>query len=378
MGKYKHFSKIALGFILLTMCVNISLSKSLNSQTNQKQESINEPFLTINSIAEIESFFENTFWKKENLYGSAISSPTLSDLDGDGDLEIIILTENSIIYIIDHEGNFLNGWGIEGIVGTNEQLTSNLGVSPYPIALDLNDDGEKEIICATYNPGTIQAWFLNTTPVPNWDIELGSKITSSLSAGDIDGDGEKEIVIGTWGNEVHAFELNGSEVDGFPYTGATDQIIGTPALANLDGDSSLEIVFGSYDNAVHAIDGNGVPLPGWPQNTTYHIRASPAVTDLNNDSKNEIIIGSWDRNLYIYHQNGSEFGGWPWEAENAILNSATIGDLNLDGINDFIIQPTNVTLFAFTDARNSKEVFWNNTQSEVIYEDAIICDIDGW
>ncbi len=387
MTNKKDFSKIGFVFIVLTICVNISMaqlldsdilnSKQLNPQIEQKRESISEPVFAINSVAEIESYFRNALWMQENLIGSAISSPTLSDLDGDGDMEIIILTTNSIIYILDHEGNFLEGWGTQGIVGTDEQLTSDLGVSPYPIALDLNDDGVKEIICATYNPGSLQAWFLNTTAVPNWDIVLSSKITSSLSAGDIDGDGEIEIVVGTWDNNVHAFELNGSEVDGFPYTGATDQIIGTPALANLDGDSALEIVFGSYDNAVHVIDGNGIPLPGWPQNTTYHIRASPAVTDLNNDSKNEIIIGSWDRNLYIYHQNGSQFDEWPWEAKNAILNSATIGDLNMDGINDFIIQPTNVTLFAFTDARNNKNIYWNNTQSEVIYEDAIICDIDG-
>lgn len=389
MANNKYLSKIVLVFIVLTICVNISIlqsldstflkSKQLNSQIKQKQEAINEPFFATNSVVEIESFFENAFWIQEDLIGSAISSPTLSDLDGDGDMEIIILTTNSIIYILDHEGNFLEGWGTQGIVGTDEgvELTSNLGVSPYPIALDLNGDGEKEIICATYDPGTLLAWFLNATAVPNWDIELSSKITSSLSAGDIDGDGEKEIVVGTWDNNIHAFELNGSEVDGFPYTGATDLIIGTPALANLDGDAALEIVFGSYDNAVHAIDGNGVPLPGWPQNTTYHIRASPAVTDLNNDSKNEIIIGSWDRNLYIYHQNGSLFGEWPWEAENAILNSATIGDLNMDGINDFVIQPTNVTLFAFTDAKNGKNIYWNNTQSEIIYEDAIICDING-
>ncbi len=380
-------SRIGLIFIVLTICVNIGLAQSfdadilklkqLNPRIEQKQVFITEPIFSINSGAEIESFFTNALWIHEDLIGSAISSPILSDLDGDGDMEIIILTANSFIYILDHEGNFLEGWGTYGTIATNEKLTSDLGISPYPIALDLNEDGEKEIICATHNPGTLHAWFLNATEVPNWDIELSNKITSSLSAGDIDGDGEKEIIIGTWDNNIHAFELNGSEVEGFPYTGATDQIIGTPALADLGGDSALEIVFGSYDNAIHVIDGHGVPLPGWPQNTTYHIRASPAVTDLNNDSKNEIIIGSWDRNLYIYHQNGSQFSEWPWEAENAILNSVTIGDLDMDGINDFLIQPTNVTLFAFTDARNSKNVYWNSTNSEVIYKDSIICDING-
>ena len=365
---------------LSTISGKFSLNLNLEDTTEKNyQQSINNPNFVINSIGDIELFFRETIWFKEELVGSVLASPIISDLDGDGDMEIIVMTSNSIIYILDHEGNFLQGWGKNGVVGTDQytDLTSDLGVSPYPIALDLNNDGEKEIICATYDPGTIIAWFLNTTPVPNWNIDLGSKITSSLSAGDIDGDNEKEIVVGAWNNTLHAFELNGSKVKGFPYLEATDQIIGTPALANLDSDPALEIVFGSYDNRIHVVDNNGSALAGWPQSTTYHVRASPAVTDLNNYSKNEIIIGSWDRNLYIYHQNGSAFGDWPWESTNSILNSATIGDLNLDGINDFIIQPSNITLFAFTDARNSKDKAWNNTQTEIIYEDAIICDIDG-
>ena len=170
-------------------------------------------------------------------------------------------------------------------------LTSTLGVSPYPIALDLNDDGEKEIICATFNPGSLQAWFLNTTPVPNWDIELDGKITSSLVAGDIDGDDEKEIIVGTWNGTLYAYELNGSLVNGFPYFGASDSILSTPALANLDEDAALEIIFSSYDNSIYAVDNDGTTLSGWPQTTAYHVRASPAVVDLNNDSKNEIIVG---------------------------------------------------------------------------------------
>ncbi|MFW9924565.1 MAG: FG-GAP-like repeat-containing protein, partial [Candidatus Thorarchaeota archaeon] len=332
--------------------------------------------LEVNSAADIELYFRNVKWFKEELVGSGIASPTISDLDGDGNMEIIILTSNSIIYILDHLGNFVPGWGSPGIVGVDEELTSDLGVSPYPLAIDLNNDGIKEILVATYNPGTIQAYYLNTSKVPGWDISIGYRATSSLASGDIDGDGEDEIVIGSWDSNIYAFEKSGAIVSGFPYTAATNQIISTPALSNVDGIPGLEIIFSSYDSNLYIINGSGYLLPGWPQSASYQIRASPAIADLDNDSDMEIIIGSWDRNLYVYHHDGTPLGIWPWDSGSAILNSAVIADINRDGYKDFIIQPSNITLYAFTNARNSKTYEWVNIKSEFTYEDAIIANID--
>ncbi|NHJ04010.1 MAG: hypothetical protein EAX90_04250 [Candidatus Heimdallarchaeota archaeon] len=381
----KKIQKINAGIFLISLILLVTLENSNGIKENSILEKEflvygNEIPITqdliANNAADIERYFNTRIWLHEDLIGSAIASPTIVDLDNDKDMEIIVQTSNSIIYILDHEGNFLQGWGENGIVGTNEDLTSYLGLSPAPLALDLNGDGILEIICATYNPGTIQAWYLNTGEVPGWDITLDGKITSSLAAGDIDGDGQKEIVVGTWGGTLYAFELNGSPVSGFPFTGATGSIIGTPALGNLDDDAALEIVFGSYDYNVYAVKGNGNLLTGWPQVTTYQVRSSPAIIDLDNDNESEVIIGSWDSYLYIYHQNGSNFKSWPWYSANSIINGASIGDLNQDGYFDFIIQPSNISLYAFTDARNTKNSAWIYSQSDIIYEDAIVVDLD--
>ncbi|HUU78877.1 MAG TPA: FG-GAP-like repeat-containing protein [candidate division Zixibacteria bacterium] len=381
----KKILKINMSIFLITIILLISIENLSDIKGNYnlknnlfffgKENPLTQDFTT-NSASDIERYFQTSIWLQEDLIGSAIASPTIADLDNDNDMEIIVQTSNSIIYILDHEGNFLQGWGENGIVGTSEELTSDLGLSPAPLALDLNGDDILEIICATYNPGTIQAWYLNTEEVPGWDIALDGKVTSSLVAGDIDGDGQKEIVVGTWGGTLYAFELNGLPVSGFPFTGATDSIIGTPALGNLDEDVALEIVFGSYDYYVYAVNGDGNILTGWPRNTNYLVRSSPAIIDLDNDAESEVIIGSWDKNLYIYHQNGSNFESWPWYSSNSIINSPTIGDLNQDGYFDFIIQPSNVSLYAFTDARNTKNPAWIYSQSDIIYEDAIIVDLD--
>ena len=381
-----HFylcSMLLISVFILNLHNNSSMNNLPENEKNidlLKYNPIDYP-LVCDSAAQIEGYFKNSLWIQDQLYGDALASPTLADVNNNGKLEIIVQTSNSIIYILDHQGNFLNGWGSNGIVGLppedNDELTSDLGVSPHPLAINLDEDPALEIICATHKQGIIHAWNLDGTEVPGWDIDLNSKITSSLVAGDIDGDDEEEILVGTWNNELYAFEKNGSNVAGFPFTGATDRIIGTPALGNLDSDPELEIVFGAYDYNLYAIDGDGSILSGWPQASNYSIKASPAIADLNNDNKNEIIVGSWDTNLYIYHHNGSDFKDWPWDTENYIVNSASIADLNLDNTMDFVIQTSNLTTYGFTDAAEGKNFAWNYTQNIPINHDAIIADLDG-
>ncbi|MBD3192908.1 MAG: hypothetical protein GF308_19870 [Candidatus Heimdallarchaeota archaeon] len=342
-----------------------------NGLTNQ-QPLLHQPQKAVEQT--VDAYFNNPSWTNE-IIGSAVSSPTIADLDGDGKMEIIILTTKKLIYIADYEGNYLEGWGKVYPKGIEEELTSMSDFAPHPLLLDLDKDGQLEIICATF-AGTIHAWHLNGTEAKGWPVELNGKLISSPAAGDITGDGEKEIVIGSWDNNLYALEPDGSIVNGFPFNTSED-IFSTPALGNLDEDLALEIVFGCYDNNVYAIDGNGSLLPGWPRATNNYVKSSPAIVDLNNDGKNEIVVGSWDSKLYVFSRNGSYYANWPWQSPGSITNSPTIEDLNQDGFLDIIIQPNNVSIYAFTEGRKSKEINWTIQFTEAIYQDVITTDING-
>jgi hypothetical protein len=369
-------------FVILG-CSNIAEGKINSYQSTKKevfstsnnQKERNKP-ISITADPVFEAYFDDPLWIAEELYGTAVSSPTLADLDRDGDLEIIILTENDLIYILDHTGAPIENWGNPFPKGIDESLVSVSGFAPHPIATDLDDDDKLEIICPAFD-GIIYAWFLNGSEVPGWPVTVGGNLISSIAVGDIDGDMEEELVIGSWDNKLYAFEKNGSTVTGFPFEGATDQIFSTPALGNLDEDHALEIVFGSYDNAIYALKGNGSLLAGWPQMTGNYVRASPAIVDLDNDSTNEIIIGSWDKNLYIFHSNGTPFSAWPWDSGSSILNSATIEDLDGDGYKDFLIQPSNITLYAFIESRDSTNREWELSYLEAINRDVLTADLNG-
>ena len=127
--------------------------------------------------------------------------------------------------------------------------------------------------------------------------------------GDVDGDLEAEIVDSA-GEHVYAWNLDGSEVPGFPVRVNPDLsrpqdrtrsnhvkrgFIASPALADLQGDGALEIVIGALDQHVYAWDGEGAALTGFPvklRDPTLpgaEIITTPAVGDITGDGRPEIV-----------------------------------------------------------------------------------------
>ncbi|MFN3763837.1 MAG: hypothetical protein ACK4WK_11645, partial [Anaerolineae bacterium] len=216
---------------------------------------------------------------------SVWSTAALADLDGDGDLEIIIGTD-------------ITGGGV---------LPDGYRPTDGGFVLILDKDGHKLA-----------------------RRQMNEAIYSSPAVGDVDGDGRKEIFVGTgtyWYLQgkytqpyVYGFRVNMSgaewvleDLPGWPrpvaYPGMS-----SPALADLDGDGDLEIIIGSGYNgmsgpgqcsdspsdpdcygAVYAWHHNGSPVSGfpmWPKdymNKNGFVRSSPTVADVDGDGQLEIL-----------------------------------------------------------------------------------------
>ncbi|TFF84168.1 VCBS repeat-containing protein, partial [Candidatus Heimdallarchaeota archaeon] len=307
--------------------------KSIRQTTPSSVSSLNISIEKSFQATSLSTVFKEPFWINEEIFGTVVSSPTLTDLNNDGELEIIILTDNNLIYILDKSGNFLPDWGAPYAKSVPE-LTSKSSIAPCPIPIDITGDEDLEILCATYG-GLVYCWFLDGGQVPGFPINLNGSITASPAVGDIDGDSQNEIVIGNWYGELFALEKNGSICPGFPFkTNNSENIMGAPAIGNLDSDIAEEIVFGAYDRNTYVLKGNGSLLPGWPQTANDNIKSSPALIDFDNDGTKEIMIGSWDKKLYLFNANGSQYNHWPWTSASSITNSPVISDINLDGYYD--------------------------------------------
>ncbi|MBN1978918.1 MAG: VCBS repeat-containing protein [Anaerolineae bacterium] len=265
------------------------------------------------------------------------SSPTLCDVDSDGDLEIAFGSWDQRIYLLDHEGNSL--WSTPGWdAGHFNQDT----VWSSAACADLNQDGYKEIIIgadmthgtlidgtSVQDGGMLYIFDYNGNVLVRRYIE--EAIYAAPAVGDLDGDGDLEIVSGTSFAWWQAHEC-------------PDKCSDQPRVYVFDTSQ----VFGPKNY----YDPTKLPnAPGWPKNTTYPGFSSPALADLDGNGDLEIVIGSGDPfqnsgdvvpgegKVYAWHHDGAPVGGWPVEPKSRspffydtyVASSPTIADVDGDG-----------------------------------------------
>ncbi len=180
-----------------------------------------------------------------NTYGGMISDIKITDIDGDGDNDIIIGSGGSTGAITWFENE--NGLGTFGdpIMVTNQYL-SNL--QEIQIS-DIDDDGDIDVISASSRilfsknmdgQGTFGSYEEMLGDIPS---------SSTVFVGDINGDGKKDILAGYEKGSIVWFEnIDG---DSFQLRKNITKNISNPTTSfavDIDGDTDLDIVISSKDD----------------------------------------------------------------------------------------------------------------------------------
>ena len=220
------------------------------------------------------------------------SSPTLADLNGDGNLEIVVGTGlfNALnspspasfdggnkVYAYDYQGNLVPGWPYR----TTTDTSLSRAVYSSPAVADLNGDGDFETVVidrggllhviqpdGTALPGFAGGVFIGTGNPPVADPGGNSDFATPVLA-DVNGDGKTDIVASYLG-EVAAFDASGHRLWTLNAPGS-EQLFSAPAIGQFDGSGGLELAFvsiGGADNrpksvSVDHLDPSGT-APAWP------------------------------------------------------------------------------------------------------------------
>jgi uncharacterized repeat protein (TIGR01451 family) len=219
----------------------------------------------------------------------------IADVDGNDTGEVIAVgnvydcipgypSQYNGVYVFNADRSRFNGSGYDWQnppVDTGAPLSEDYGLiennQPNPVVVDLDGDGEKEILYSSYD-GRVHAFWLDRTEHGNWPYSVYSaaegfyRFASEPVVADLDDDGDAEVIFGSWvqkgsgrTGKLHILDHLGTplhEIDLPPAYGSPDWngALAAPTLADLDADAELELVLNTAHSGFVAYD-----LPGTEQ-----------------------------------------------------------------------------------------------------------------
>ncbi|XP_022889012.1 protein DEFECTIVE IN EXINE FORMATION 1-like [Olea europaea var. sylvestris] len=173
------------------------------------------------------------------------SSPTVVDLDGDGNLDILVGTSYGLFYVLDHKGKVREKFPLE-----------MAEIQGAVVAADINDDGKIELV-TTDTHGNVAAWTSQGKEI--WEAHVKSLVPQGATIGDVDGDGHTDVVVPTISGNIYVLSgKDGSTVRPYPYR-THGRVMNQVLLVNLnkrgEKKKGLTIVTTSFDGYLYLIDG---------------------------------------------------------------------------------------------------------------------------
>ncbi|GBD87606.1 FG-GAP repeat protein [bacterium BMS3Abin03] len=194
-----------------------------------------------------------------SLSGVIKSTPAIGDLDNDGTKEIVVIsyddTNDDSLYVFDAGGNLKTGFP----VGVRYARLSS------PALGDIDGDGDLEILVGGLDNSTemLYGFHHDGSVIQNFPVPLNhpgsvTNINNSPVIGDIDGDTTSVEIIVKANDYIFAIHQDSTLVNGFPYFIDDENQSAThspsPLIDDFDNDGDVEYVFASIPGKIHFFD----------------------------------------------------------------------------------------------------------------------------
>jgi hypothetical protein len=264
-------------------------------------------------------------------------SAALADLDGDGDLDIVVSNDRPDRKLVYHN----DGTGKYHVAGTFGQPDWS---TRYVTVADLNGDERPDLIVAnrSSNPADPRPSFVclndGRGAFPACE-PLATQSATIIVAADLDGDGRIDLFVPHrdggqnlifWNDAAGRFTAAGTPV------GPAASHIRAAAAADIDGDGVRDLVVGDENDGLFLYAGAGRRTFASPVRLDASTGAPYAlgVADLNRDGRPDIVVGRQEAvGSIFFNEGGSQpmFSEASWNDGQGTVYGVAIADLDGDG-----------------------------------------------
>jgi hypothetical protein len=301
------------------------------------------------------------------LLTSGYNAPAFGDLSGDGRADLVVGVlggaHNPLRTSAENLHYLTRGDGSAWEVRSRRLLpVLDIGSESVPALADLDGDGDLDLVLANkLDPSDLRSSFVyllenvGTARRPAFrmraPLDLGRRFHAAPAFADLDGDGRMDAIVGQWGPRLAWYRgtAGGFAPSDTAVVTITRGSNTVPALGDLDGDGDLDLLVGESSGWLNYYRNDGdtrAPRFALVSDEFERIRigrrSAPALVDLDRDGDLDLLLGSESDGLALFRNEGSRQAArfardTAFRAEAPVLAAPAAGDLDGDGQVELVV-----------------------------------------
>lgn len=320
----------------------------------------------------------------------------LADIEGDGDIDILLLREGS-------GGNLYTNNGQGSFTEVQNTPFASVDVNIARLAFsDIDNDGDQDVFVSGRNTGQITSRIYENDGLGNYTASIHGNISNILSVdadfGDVDGDLLPELFLMGDNNtdDTPASTLFANHGDGLLQEATTpaleDLSHGDMVFGDIDGDGDQDLVIGGQTvtsgttTKLYTNNGNGAFTD--VENTPFEALSDLGTlvfSDIENDGDLDLFLTENERSLKLYINDGSGTFSDSNVVFDALdeVSAVMVEDIDDDGFDDLLMSGSKTMSVLTVLLRNTGMVSFNQeivipgSLSNFYIEKLDVADVDG-